>query len=354
MIARWWLWLGLVLGTFAIGACASAAPPAASTPVAVGAAAAPAGSTPTPIPVRIGVGSVAGNNLGLWVTKDGGYFEEQGLDVVDFPLIEGGTLIIQSLVAGDLQFVLAGSSGVIAAALRGADIVMVAGASNKFDFALMSQANIRTADDLRGGRVGVSRFGSSSDFAARTALQYLGLDPERDVSVLQVGGTGARLGAMESGGLEATAEIAPVQITARRLGYNVLVDLAEVGVPYQVGPMSTTRTLTAQSPETVERFVRAYLAGIHRMKTDKAFSLEVSGHYLHADDPDVLEASWEHFALHSIPEVPYIHDEELAPVLQELAANDPQAATARPDQFYDNRFLQQAEASGFVKQLYGR
>jgi NitT/TauT family transport system substrate-binding protein len=231
---------------------------------------------------------------------------------------------------------------------------MVAGASNKFDFALMSQAHIRTPAELRGGRVGVSRFGSSSDFAARTGLQYLGLDPDRDVSMLQIGGTSARLGAMQSGALEAAPEIAPAKLTAGKLGFNILVDLAEIGVPYQVGPMATTRTLVAQSPETVRRFVRGYLAGIHRLKTDKAFSLEVSRRYLHSDDPEVLEANWEYFALHAIPEVPYIADDGLAPVLQELAASDPLAAAARPDQFYDNQFLRQAEESGYIKQLYGR
>jgi len=354
---RSWPWLGIVFAALVVGACASPAtqPPAAASPAAAPGAAAP-GATPSPppIPVRIGYGSISGNNLGLWIAKDAGYFEQQGLEVLDFPLIEGGTLSIQSLVAGDIQFVLAGSSGIMAATLRGADLVMVAGASNKFDFALMSQANIRTADDLRGGRVGVSRFGSSSDFAARTALQYLGLDPDRDVVMLQVGGTAARLGAMQSGGLEAAPEIAPATLTARKLGFNIMVDLAEIGVPYQVGPMSTTRSLVNQNPDAVQRFVRAYLAGIHRLKTDQAFSLQVGRHYLQTDDPEVLEATWEHFALHSIPEVPYITDESLAPVLQELAASDPQAAGARLDQFYDNRFLKQAEDSGYVRQLYGR
>ena len=359
MVSRWWLWLAVLLGALALGACASPATPApsSSAPAASApAAAAPAAATapsPTPIPVRIGYGSISGNNLGLWIAKDAGYFEQQGLAVLDFPLVEGGTLSIQSLIAGDIQFVLAGSSGIMAAVLRGADLVMVAGASNKFDFALMSQANIRTADALRGGRVGVSRFGSSSDFAARTALQYLGLDPDRDVSMLQVGGTAARLGAMQSGALEAAPEIAPATHTARKLGFNIMVDLSQIGVPYQVGPMSTSRALVAQSPETVRRFVRAYLAGIHRLKTDKAFSLEVGRHYLQTDDLEVLEETWDYY-MRVIPEVPYISDDGLAAVLQELAASDPQAASARLDQFYDNRFLQEAEASGYVRQLYGR
>ena len=306
------------------------------------------------MPVRMGYGSITGNNLGLWVAKDGGHFEQQGIDVTDFPLIEGGTLSIQALVGGDIQFVLAGTSGIIAAVLGGADLVMVAGASNKFDFALLSIPSVRTAADIPGKKVGISRFGSSSDFAARTAIQYLGLDPDRDVQIIQIGGTAARLGAMQSGGIELAPEIAPALLTARKLGFNLLVDLAAIGVPYQVGPISTARSVLTGNPEMVRRVVRGYLAGIHRMKTDKEFAIEVARRYLQEDDRETLDATWQHFAQGSIPDVPYITDDGLVPVLQELADTDPRAASSRPDQFYDNRFLREAEDSGFVRQLYGR
>jgi NitT/TauT family transport system substrate-binding protein len=304
--------------------------------------------------VKIGYGSLTDNNLGLWVAKEAGLFEQQGLDVTDFPLIEGGTLSIQALIGGDIQFVLAGTSGIIVADLGGADLVRVAGASNKFEFALLAVPEIRTGAELRGKRVGISRFGSSSDFAARTALQYLGLDPERDVTILQIGGTAARVGAMQSGSIEAAPEIAPALLTAKKLGFNMLLDLAQIGVPYQVGPISTTRALINESPETVRRVVRGYLAGIHRMKTDKAFAMSVSSRYMQVDDPEVLAESWEHFALGSIPEVPYITDDGIQPVLTELAQTNPAAAAATPSQFYDNRFLKEAEESGFVNRLYGR
>jgi NitT/TauT family transport system substrate-binding protein len=321
-----------------------------ATPAAPTTAAAP----PDRIPVKIGYGSLTDNNLGLWVAKEAGLFEQQGLDVTDFPLIEGGTLSIQAIIGGDLQFVLAGTSGIIVADLGGADLVGIAGASNKFDFALLTAPDVRSGADLRGKRVGISRFGSSSDFAARSALQYLGLDPDRDVTILQIGGTAARVGAMQSGAIEAAPEIAPALLTAQKLGFNMLVDLAQIGVPYQVGPISTTRSLINESPETVRRVVRGYLAGIHRMKTDKAFSMSVSSKYMAIDDPDALSESWEHFAQGSIAEVPYITDDGLQPVLKELAESNPAAAAATPSQFYDNRFLKEAEDSGFVRQLYGR
>jgi NitT/TauT family transport system substrate-binding protein len=332
--------------------------PQAAAPAAPSGAGAPASAAPTAppnrIPVKIGYGSLTDNNLGLWVAKEAGLFEQQGLDVTDFPLIEGGTLSIQALIGGDIQFVLAGTSGIIVAALGGADLVAVAGASNKFDFALIAVSEIRSGPELRGKRVGISRFGSSSDFAARTALQHFGLDPDRDATILQIGGTAARIGAMQSGAVEAAPEIAPALLTAKKLGFNMLVDLAEIGIPYQVGPISTTRSLMNESPETVRRVVRGYLAGIHRMKTDKTYAMSVSSKYLQVDDPEILSESWQHFAQGSIAEVPYITDDGLQPVLTELAATNPAAAAATPSQFYDNRFLKEAEDSGFVRQLYGR
>jgi NitT/TauT family transport system substrate-binding protein len=342
------------------GAAPSAGGQPGGTPAQAGGAP-QAGTQPaaptTPVermPVRIGYGSVTGNNLGLWVAKDGGHFEQQGLDVTDFPLIEGGTLSIQALVGGDIQFVLAGTSGIIAAVLSGADLVMVAGASNKFDFALLSIPSVRTAEDVRGKKVGISRFGSSSDFAARTAIQYLGLDPDKDVTIIQIGGTAARIGAMQTGAIELAPEISPALLTARKLGFNLLVDLAAIGVPYQVGPISTARAVMTSNPEMVRRVVRGYLAGIHRMKTDKEFAIEVLRRYTADDDRENLEASWQYFTQVAIADVPYISDDGLQPVLKELAETDPRAASSRPDQFYDNRFLREAEESGFVRQLYGR
>jgi NitT/TauT family transport system substrate-binding protein len=331
------------------------APAAASAPSASALSSAAATTAPPDrIPVKIAYSSLTDNNLGLWVAKEAGLFEQQGLDVLDFPLIEGGTLTLQALVGGDTQFVLAGTSGIIVADLGGADLVGVAGASNKFDFALLSVPEIRNGADLRGKRVGISRFGSSSDFAARTALQTFGLDPERDVTILQIGGTAARVGAMQTGAIEAAPEIAPALITAKKLGFNMLVDLATIGVPYQVGPIATTRSFMHENPEVVRRVVRGYLAGIHRMKTDKTFSMSVSSKYMQIDDPETLSESWEHFANGSIPEVPYISDDGIVPVLKELVDSNPAAASATPGQFYDNRFLKEAEDSGFVRSLYGR
>src|SRR5205823_3669975 len=165
------LCLALALSACSAGGTSTPASKATAPAEAPAAPAAPAGAAPTAppdrIPVKIGYGSLTDNNLGLWIAKEAGLFEQQGLDVTEFPLIEGGTLSIQALIGGDIQFVLAGTSGIIVADLGGADLVGVAGASNKFEFALLSVPEIRSGAELRGKRVGISRFGSSSDFAAR-------------------------------------------------------------------------------------------------------------------------------------------------------------------------------------------
>jgi NitT/TauT family transport system substrate-binding protein len=352
-------------------ACTTPSTPApkAAAPAAGQPAAAPAGAAPAPtqpavqaappapaerIPIRVAYSSLSGNNLALWVAKDGGLFEQQGVEITDFPLIEAGTTAVQALVGGDIQFALAGSSAVMGAELQGADLVMLAGASNTFDFAILAIPEIRTPEEVRGKRVGISRFGSSSDFAVRIGLQRLGLDPERDVTILQIGGTSARLSAMQSGAIEVAPEIAPALVTARKLGFSMLIDLAAAGVPYQVGPVSARRALVAENPDLVRRVVRAYLAGIHRMKTDKDLAFESIRRYTREDDREVLEETWQHFAVRSIPEVPYMTDEALALVRDELAAQDRSAQSVPLSRFYDNRFLREAEDSGFVRQLYGR
>src|SRR5579884_1627106 len=345
---------GMLLIALLLAACTKAAP--AAPPPAAGPAptATPAPSqAPAAIPVTIGYSSLSDSNLGLWVAQDAGLFAQNGLAVQDFPYITSGTLTVQALIGGNVQFAAAGSDAVVDAVLHGSDLAMIAGASNKFDFALIAGGDIQSGDDLRGKRIGISKIGSSSDFSARTALQHLGLDPDNDVTILQIGGTGARLSALQSGAIDATVEIPPTLFEAENQGYHVVLDLASIGVEYEEGPISTTQDMITNHPDTVQRFIRAYLAGIHRMKTDKQFAIQVSSHYTHMADPDILDKSWERFAQQSIPRVPYITDAAIETVLKERASTDSTAATTKPSQFYDNRFLKEAEDSGFVARLYG-
>ncbi|HLH26206.1 MAG TPA: ABC transporter substrate-binding protein [Chloroflexota bacterium] len=342
----------LLVMTLPLAACTAAGSGAAPAATPAPAAAAPS-EAPAAIPVAVGYSSLSDANLGLWIAQDAGLFAQNGLAVQDFLYITSGTLTVQALIGNNVQFAAAGSDAIIDAVLHGSDLAMIAGASNKFDFALIAGGDIQSGDDLRAKRVGISKIGSSSDFAARTALQQLGLDPDNDVTILQIGGTGARLSALQSGAIDATVEIPPTLFEAENLGYHVVLDLANTGVEYEEGPISTTRDMIQNHPDTVRRFIRAYLEGIHRMKTDKQLAMQVSSHYTHTTDPDILEKSWERFAQYSIPQVPYITDTAVETVLKELGATDAAAGAAKPSQFYDNAFLKQAEDSGFVKQLYG-
>jgi NitT/TauT family transport system substrate-binding protein len=301
--------------------------------------------------IMVAYSSISGNNAPLWVTQEKGFFKKYGLDV-QAVLIESGSTSAQSLIAGDVTFAHMAGAAIMQSNLRGADAVMIAGVINTLTFQLYTDKSISRPDHFKGKTVGVTRFGSSTDFAMRYALEKYGLDPNKDVTILQLGNVPALLSAMEAGKIQGAMLSAPTTLRAKKLGYPMLADLQMLGLEYQHTGIATTRSLIKSKPELVRDFMRAYVEGIHYAKTHRRETLEILAKYLRTDDKDILDDTYDAIALNLVPEKPYPTLKGIQIILRELGIKDPNARSAKPEQFVDLTFIKELDSSGFIDRLY--
>jgi NitT/TauT family transport system substrate-binding protein len=301
--------------------------------------------------INVAYSSISGNMAPLWVTQDKGFFRKYGLEVQSV-LIESGTTTAQALVAGDISFASVAGPAIIQSNLRGADVVMIAGLVNTLTFQLYTEKGITRPDQFKGKSVGVTRFGSATDFAIRYALDKYGLDANKDVAVLQLGNVPALLAAMEAGKIQGAMLSAPTSIRAKRMGFPMLADMQMLGLEYQHTSIATTRALIKSKPNLPRDFMRAMIEGIHYAKTHRKETMDVLSKYLRTDDKDVLEDTYESIVLTLVPEKPYPTQKGIQIILREFGAKDPAARSARPEQFVDTSVLKELDSSGFIDRLY--
>lgn len=305
----------------------------------------------SPEQVTIAYSSISGNMAPLWVTYERGFFRKYGLDV-QIVFIESGSTAAQSLISKEVAFAQMAGAGVIQSRLRGSDVMMIAGFLNTLDYQLMVEKSISRPDQLKGKMMAVSRFGSSSDFATRYALDKYGLVPEKDVTILEIGSQPARFAALEAGKIQAAMVAVPLTLKAKALGFHSLADLQMLGLEYQHTSLVTTQALIKSRPDLIRTIMKAYVEGIHYYKTHRAESLTILAKYLKTADSDVLTEVYEDIGLALIPQKPYPTLRGIAVMLRELAARDPKIKNARPEEFVDLTFIKELDASGFIDRLY--
>jgi NitT/TauT family transport system substrate-binding protein len=304
--------------------------------------------------LAVGYGSISTNYLPLWMAKESGIFVKNGLDV-DTVFFTSSPTAFMALLAGETAITINPGPDVVNAHLAGADVVFVAGGTVALDWWLVSRPEIKTPPLLRGGAVGISRFGSSSEFIARYALHKIGLTPGKDVTIVQIGSPLSRQAAIETGKIQATVYTAIHTFTAEKKGFNVLADLAALGLPYQNAAVVTTRKLTREKPEIIARLVRSQLEAVHLLKTDREKGLKVLAKYMQGlSDRDVLEKAYDRaVAEDMLPRKQYPSLEGIKTVLDTLVG-DPRIKAIKPEIFVDSKFIQELESNGFIDGLYKR
>jgi len=301
--------------------------------------------------INVAYSSLSGNMAPLWVTQDKGFFRKYGLDVQSI-LIESGTTTAQALVAGDISFASVAGPAVIQSALRGADVVMIAGVINTLTFQLFTERGITRPDQFKGKSVGVTRYGSATDFAMRYALDKYGLDANKEVTILQLGNLPAMLAALEAGKIQGAMLSMPTSVRAKKVGFPMLADLQMLGLEYQHTSIATSRALLKSKPDLARDFMRAYIEGIHYAKTHRREAIEIIAKYLRTDDKDILDETYDSIIATLIPEKPYPTQKGIQIILREIGVKEPAARSARPEQFVDTSILKELESSGFIDKTY--
>ena len=182
--------------------------------------------------INVGYSAISGDALPAWVAKDAGIFEKNGLDA-QLVFFTGGTTAVMALVSADTPIAQLAGPAVINSVMAGSDATLILGGVTSLNYYLLSRSEIKTPEQLKGGTVAISRFGSSSDFIARYALSKIGLTPGKDVTIVQIGSTTARVDAALAGRVQATVVQPPASIIAQKRGMNILADLPKLGLVYQ-------------------------------------------------------------------------------------------------------------------------
>src|SRR6476620_5889156 len=219
-------------------------------------------------PLRVGIPGLSAEFAPVWAANDRGLLKKYGFES-EIIAMQGGTQLAQAVIGASIPIAVMGGA-YLTAAVRGADLVMIATHMDKFPYSLIVMPNIKKVEDLKGTRLAISRFGSSSDAGLRVALQKLGLNPDKDVTILQVGGQTERFAALKGGTVDGTVVIPPLSGAAQRLGYNALINMTELGIPYpQEGVVVSRQLLASRRGEMVTRFLKAYIEGVKELKNDK-------------------------------------------------------------------------------------
>jgi len=303
--------------------------------------------------LNVGYSAISGDQLPAWIAKETRIFEKNGLDV-QLIYFTGGTTAVLALVSGEVPISQVAGPAVVNSALAGSDVVMVAGGATSLDYWLMSRPEIKKPEQLKGGSVAISRFGTASDFVARYALDKIGLTPGKDVAIVQVGGVPDRLGAVLAGKIEAAALVPPASFIGQKKGLNILADVTKLGLAFQYTGVATSRRFSREQPDIVRRYVRSQVEAVHRIYTDKETSLKVLRRYFGGNvERDILEKSWELLTEgNMLPKKQYPTFAGLKFILAPLAEKDAKARAAKPEDFADLSFVKELDQSGYTDSLY--
>jgi len=285
----------------------------------------------------VAYGGVSGTTAPLWLTKQEKLFEKQGLQV-DLLYITS-TKAAQAMVAGDLPIATSTGSLVINSNLAGSGMVIIAGMTDTIPFSLVTSARIARPEDLRGQKIAISQLGGSSDFAARFALTRMGLQPDKDVAIIQVGSQPERLAALAAGGVQGALIEPPTTLRARKMGFKVLTDLGSLGLQYPHSVIASTRGFLDREPEVSKRFLRAYAEGYALYRSNREAGLRALSKYMKLDDPEMLEETYREFTGKFQSPKPYPSMAGIKLVLETIARKSPQAAASKPEDFVFLKYL---------------
>jgi NitT/TauT family transport system substrate-binding protein len=291
-----------------------------------------------------------------WYALENGLFEKHGLKV-ELLRVQGSAQAVTTLITGDSDLCQAAGSSVVNAAAAGQDVVMIAGIYNTYPAVLVASASIKSTQDLRGKRVGTGLTASASEVATRLALEKLGLDPDTDVAMVQIGEEPERVAAFRAGQVDAMLTTPPYLHILRGEGVSELFDFGAYNIPYAHTSVLTTRKFVSENREVTIRFMKAMIEAIARMKQDPDGTKQVIAKYLELDpvaDADDLADAYDNIVLPLVQELPYPNLEGLQTLITFTAVTNPDAADLDPAALADLSIVREIEASGFIAEVQGK
>jgi ABC-type nitrate/sulfonate/bicarbonate transport system substrate-binding protein len=298
--------------------------------------------------IRVALGSISVNSSVIPIGQQAGLFAKYGIDLE--PIYFGGGMnSLAAVTSNSVQFLAAGSTATISARLGGVDIVMLSVQSNKLDYTVFVGPEIKTVHDLKGKIVTGTRPGASADSALRLYLRKNGVEPDKDVIFISVAESQqGRLNALHRGSVAATVLAPPFSGMAKQLGFRELADLRKSDIEYAGTSIAGMAPYIKSHQQAVENFLKGYIESLHFFRAQREKSLAGIMKFLKMNDRARAEEGYDYY-VDLMPVMPYASAPGVRAVLQNLAPRQPKAATASPEEFYDNSILKTIEDSGFTK-----
>ena len=299
-------------------------------------------------PMIVGVAGPAINMVYSFVARDAGFFQKYGLDV-RIVVFDAGSILAQAALSGEVKVAVSSGPATIASRTQGADTIIIAACVNTLPYSLVAAKGITKWDQIKGKKIAISRFGSGTDTAIRLVLKKFGLDPAKDVTIVQLGTQPSRVQALAAGAIDATIISPPLDITAKKQGYQILVNIAELKIPYPQQVIETTDRFIRENPHTVKNFLKGFIEGVRYATSSKEETKKAIIKYLKTTDPEILEATYQSF-VQVTEETCYPNMEGIRNAMDEVAQRVTAVKSKKPEDFVNTRFLKELEKEGFFRQ----
>lgn len=296
--------------------------------------------------IRLGYSGTGLNNYVLEMGKRQGIFRRYGLDL-EVVYVNSGSLLSQALIAGTFDLSFSQGSEAMVAKLRGADVRIAAVIANRFNHVYLAAPSITSIKQLKGKKVAVSRFGSGSHFQTNLALKEGGIDPEKDVTVLQIGNSGARITAILSGVVDGTIMAADFVPRARREGFNVLADLADTKIEYPFLSLNYLGGYIDRNLRLVKALIKGMSESIRALQTDAAMAKTVIRSALRTDDAETVDYALSR-SVQVLDRRPFPTQAGIQTVIDELG-KEAKGKPLKFEDYVDMRALRELEKEGFFK-----
>ncbi len=288
----------------------------------------------------------------MWIAKEAGFFKKQGLDV-KLVFIPSGPTGTTAILAGEADVGIIGGFAPIRAILGGAkDLVIIGESKNAIVATIVGKKDIANVQELKGKRLGIDRIGSNPDMFTQAALARFKMDPLRDLQYIQMGNIGQGIPALKGGSIDALTTNPPDDLVAQKLGFKVILDITAMKIPFAATVLASSRKTVARKQPELTKFMHAYAEAIHYFLTNREGTAQVVSKYTKVTDKEVLNYSIETDGK-AVQKTLEVDPKGIELILELISKSVPQAATAKPEEFYDSRFTNEFKDSGFFKRLWG-
>jgi ABC-type nitrate/sulfonate/bicarbonate transport system substrate-binding protein len=303
-----------------------------------------------PTKLRVGYPSPSAAFFQLFATKEAGLLEKYGFDT-EMVYVQGVQLI-QVHVSGQLDLSTISSVVYLQAAVEGADLIQVAGSIDNQIMKLIVHPSIAKPQDLKGKTLAVTRFGSLTDLIVRPALKSWGLEPQKDVKLVQIGRMPDMVAAITQKAVDGGVISFPTSVQAEKLQLKTLLDFAEPGHDLPASTVVVSRRYAKANHDIVLRFLKAYIEGTRRLFTDRELGIRALRRYGGISDRDMLATTYDLFTSRYIKKIPKINPKGVENSLNLIAENNPKAKGRKAEEFMDTSFMDELESSGFIKSVW--